>query len=283
MHMLKFLFASLAVAGTFMPQHGLAGDLAAAAVEGAWVVSVGAQPRDRFLIVKGARTERDEVRVSTAVYGWIDGKGQEVGHWKAQVFGDTIKLSFMTPADSKVTVEFKSTETSASGDFLSKAGKKHDVRMTRLDDEEFAAMRSATASTKAQQSKTKYGATKNSQISLVYVGADNCPACAGYRALMENDGKGLKKSMPDVAQARIVHVQMGYYKAAVPESALPDDLKWLLQPNGAGKLPMRKRGTPFFVAVVDRRVIAQGHGGAALESLVAPAIKAATAERAAAN
>lgn len=281
--MVKTLSAALAVAFTLASPPCLSEDLAAAAIEGAWVVSVGAQPRDRFLIVKGARTERDEVRVSTAVYGWIDGKGQEVGQWNARVFGDTIKLSFVTPADSRVTVEFKSTETSASGDFLSKAGRKYDVRMTRLDDEELAAMRAASADAKARQTKAKYGATKNSQISLVYVGADNCPACAGYRALMEDDGKGLKKSMPDVAQARIVHVQMGYYRAAVPESALPDDLKWLLQPNAAGKLPMRKRGTPFFVAVMDRRVIAQGHGSAALETLVAPAIKAATAERAAAN
>lgn len=281
--MLKILLATLIATGTLLSPPSLGEDLAAVAVEGAWVVSVGAQTRDRFLIVKGAKTERDEVRVASAMYGWIDGRGQEVGQWKAQVFGDTIKLSYLTPADSRVTVEFKSTETSVSGEFVSKAGNKYEVRMTRLDDEELAAMRAAAASTKTPKPKTKYGATKNSKISLVYVGADNCPACAGYRALMEDDGKGLKKSIPDIAQAQVVHVQLGFYRATVPESALPADLQWLLQPNATGKLPMRKRGTPFFVAVMDRRVLAQGHGSAALESLIVPAIKSAAAERAASH
>jgi hypothetical protein len=277
---LAFLFQSLAA---------LAEDLAAAALEGAWVVTVGEQPRDRFLIVRGAKTEKDEVHVATAVYGWIDGKGKEVGNWKAQILGDEIKLSYVTPADSLINVAFKSVDTSVSGELTSKGGKKYNVRMTRLDDEELAALREAAASAKKGQSDKQASAKKASktskpkEISLVYVGADNCPPCAGFRPQMENNGRLFKQSNPELAEARIVHVQLGYYVAAVPESQLPADLKWLLQPNSAGKLPLRKRGTPFFAAVVDHRVVAQGHGFGALETLVSPAIKRAVEERSAAN
>jgi hypothetical protein len=246
------------------------------------VVSVSNQQRDRFLIVKGAKTEKDEVRIQGGTYGWIDGKGKEVGNWKAQILGDTIKLTFVTPAESHFAVAFKSADTSGSGELVTKAGKKYEVRMTHLENEELAALRDAATTAKSAQSK-RIGATKASQIALVYVGADNCPPCAGFRPQIEDDGKLLKQKMPELAEARIVHVQMGYFHAAVSESLLPADMKWLLQSNSTGKLPLRKRGTPFFAAVVDRRVVAQGHGFIALETLVAPAIKRAIEERRAAN
>lgn len=279
--MFRFLLGFLAFLW-LIPCTAQAPDPAAEALEGAWVVSVGDQPRDRFLIVKGAKSEKDEVRVASAVYGWIDGKGKHVGGWKAEIFGDSIKLAYVTPADSLVNVTFKSTDTSASGDMVTKAGRKYDVRMTRLDNEELSALRAAAAGTKADQSK-RVGLAKTSKISLIYVGADDCPACRRFIASVGNDGKGLKEIAPELAEARFVYVSLGLFAAPVSAGDLPADMAWLIQPAANGKMPLRKRGTPFFAAVVDQRVIAQGHGTAALETLVAPAIKRAVDERRAAN
>ena len=283
--MKRLLLIVLAATGLCSSLPTAAQDAAAAAVEGGWVVTVGEQPRDRFLIVKGAKTEKDQVRVDSAVYGWIDGKGKEVGGWKARVLGDEIRLSFVTQADAVIDVTFRSVDTSVGGEMLTKTGRKLNVRMTRLDDEELAALREAAVGAKSAQASAAKASKgpKPKEIALVYVGADNCPPCVGFRPQIEDNGKLLKQKMPEFTDARIVHVQLGYYVAAVPESMLPSDMKWLLQPNAAGKLPLRKRGTPFFAAVVDHRVVAQGHGLVALDTLVAPAIKRAAEARGVAN
>lgn len=279
--MTRILLAFLAIQG-FSAGTALAQDAAAAALEGAWVVSVGDQPRDRFLIVRGASTDKNEVLAKSAVYGWIDGKAIQVGDWKAEIVGDTIKLSFLTPANSLVKVAFSAVDTSVSGDMLTKAGKKYDVRMTRLDAEELAALRAAAAEAKSAAPAKKTGVTKDSKVYLVYVGADDCPPCNRFASYYGN-GVRLKEIAPELAEAKFVRAQLRSYKEAVTSTALPDELKWLVAGDASGKLPLRKRGTPFFAAVVDKRVTAQGHGTAALEALVAPAIKRAVEERRAAD
>lgn len=149
--MRKILVLLSALLGMSLPV--MAQDPAAEAIEGAWVVSVGNQPRDRFLIVKGASTDKGEVLVRSAVYGWIDGKGKRVGDWKAKIGGDTINLSFLTPADSLIKVAFSAVDTSVLGDMLTKSGRKFDVRMTRLDAEEFSALRAAASDAKAEMAR----------------------------------------------------------------------------------------------------------------------------------
>lgn len=278
--MRKILTMLVALLGVSSP--ALAQDSAAEAIEGAWVVSVGNQSRDRFLIVKGASIEKGEVLVKSAVYGWIDSKAKPVGDWKAAIEGDMIHLSFLTPADSLVKVSFSAADTSVIGDMLTKSGKKYDVRMTRLDAEELAALRAAAKGARAEMAK---GPTisKNSKISLVYVGAGDCPPCKRFIGQVGQDGKGLKDIAPELAEARFVYVYLHEFRSPVQSSLLPEEMRWLMQPAANGRTPMRKRGTPFFVGVVDHRVIAQGHGTAALETLVAPAIKRAVEERRAAN
>jgi hypothetical protein len=282
---MRRIFLVFAAALAFLPPMAWSQD-AATALEGAWVVSVGDQPRDRFLIVRGASVDKGEVLVKSAVYGWIDGKGRQVGDWKAEIAGDTIKLSFVTPSDSVVKVAFSAVDTSVSGDMLTKTGRKFDVRMTRLDAEELEAMRAAAATAaagaKAPPPAAKSGIRKDSTISLVYVGADDCGSCVRWASYYGN-GVRLKEITPELADARFVRVKLSSYRDPVTAGRLPDDLKWLIESGAAGKAPMRKRGTPFFAAVVDKRITAQGHGTAALEALVAPAIKRAVEERRAAN
>ncbi len=278
---MRTAFFAFVLALASLPGPALATDAAAAAIDGAWVVSVGEQPRDRFLIVKGARTDRNLVLVDNAVYGWIDGRGKRVGDWRAEVFGDRIKLSFLTPTDSRIDASFSATDTSASGEMLTKGGRKYDVRMTRLDDEELAAMRAAAAGAAAANAQ-RPAVAKSSKISLVYVGADDCPSCRRFIGSVGDDGRGLKNIVPELAEAQFVYVHLGMYVAPVSAGDLPADMAWLIQPAAGAKPPLRKRGTPFFAAVVDRKVVAQGHGVAALETLVAPAIKRAVEARRAA-
>ena len=258
-------------------------DPAAEAIEGAWVVTVGESPRERFLIVRGAHTDKNLVAVESAVFGMLDGKGKSVtADWRAEVFGDTIRLSFLTPAASRITTTFKSVDTSVVGEMNTKDGRKLFVRMTRLDAEELAAMRNAAAGFKTARGR-KVGVTKDSMISLVYVGAEDCPSCARFIARIGKDGRNLKEISPELSQARFVYVNLWAFRDAVTKDSLPPDMSWLIQPAANGKVPMRKRGTPYFAAVVDRRIVAQGHGVVALETLVAPAIKDALEEKRLAN
>jgi hypothetical protein len=265
----------------FCPAQLMAQDVAAAALEGAWVVSVGEQ-KDRFMIVVGAKTEKNEVRVRSTYFGWIDGKGKPVENWKAEVAGDTIKLSLKTPGGALVNASIKTDETSVLGEWTGGNGKKTPLRMTRIDEQELGEMRAAAAGAKGT-SVMGATVTKDSKISLVYVGAQDCPSCRRFIGSVGKDGSGLKEIIPELADARFVYVFLWGFREPVNAGELPADMQWLMQPAANGKLPLRKRGTPFFAAIVDQRVIAQGHGVAALETLVGPAIKHAVEDRRAAK
>jgi len=278
--MLRILL-SFSVALACLAEPARAQDAAAEALEGAWVVSVGDQ-KDRFMILGGLKSEQGEIRVGSSVFGWVDGKGKPVENWKASIVGDTIALSFETPGGAQVGAALKAGENSVIGDWTSRNGKKFRFRMTRLDQEELAAMRAAAVSAKSEERK-KFGLTKGSMIALLYVGADNCPSCVRFINRVGTDGKNLKDIAPELAEARFVYAHLWEFRDPVTREVLPADMAWLAQPAAGGKMPIRKRGTPFFAAVVDHRVIAQGHGTAALEHLVAPAIKRALEEKRAAN
>ncbi len=276
--MLRTLFAFVATLA-LLPSLAWSQDPAAAALEGAWVVSVGDQ-KDRYMIVRGARVEKNEIRVESTAFGWVDGRGKPAQNWKAEIFGDTIKLSLRTPGGAFLSTTFKTDETTVIGDWVSNTGNKLKVRMTRIDPAELAAM-IAAAGAKPER-PTKSALTKQSTIVLLYVGADDCPSCNRF-ASYYGSGERLKEITPELADARFVRVKLYHYRDPVTPSSLPDGLKWLIEPDASGSIPLKKRGTPFFAAVVDKRITSWGHGTAALETIVAPAIKRAVEDRRAAQ
>ena len=177
-----------------------AAEPAADAVEGAWIVSVGNSSRDRFLIVSGAKASNGRIEIAKSAYGWIDAKGAPVREWRAEIFGDEIRLQFLTPADSLVDVRFGFDESTTSGTFLAKDGKKHDVRMTRITPNELAELRQAARASKATAPKpgaTVARARADSKIRLVYVGAPDCPSCHGYEAEYFGRKDLMAKNVPD--------------------------------------------------------------------------------------
>ena len=64
-----------------------------------------------------------------------------------------------------------------------------------------------------------------------------------------------------------------------PVGRVPEDLGWLAGTGANGKPVLQRRGVPFFALVVDNRIWAQGHGVTALETLIAPEIRRAVAEK----
>lgn len=256
------------------PALAAAADLAAEALEGAWLVNVGSDTRERFLILSGVHNERGALSVDKTLYGWIDGKGKPVRDWQASVAGDAISIRYLTPADSLVQATVKAGEPLVAGTMLTKSGKEHEVRMTHLADDELAALRSA-----AKGEKRALSVARDAKIWLLYVGAEDCLPCRRFEARVGSDGKGLRELAPEVAEATFVKASLRSYHDPLVPGALPAELAWLVAPGANGKLPIRKRGTPFFAAVVDHGVVAQGHGVTALESLVVPEIQVAVQAR----
>ncbi len=274
--MLRILLMILAV----LPAAASARDPAVEALDGAWIVQVGDEPRDRFLIVSGAKRERNLVTPASASYGWIDSRATAVREWKAEIAGDSIRLGFITPADSRVEVEFKADETTVSGSIVYKSGRKFTVRMTRIGDDELKAVRAARAAArKPAPPMAKVG--KDEKIYLVYVSSYDCPSCSWFRGnYLDGDRRKLRAMIPELDSMEFVNALLGTYRAPLSAGIFPDQLKWLGTPNAAGRFPLNRRGVPFFAGVVGNRVIAQGHGVTGLESLVVPALRQAAASRA---
>lgn len=273
--MLRILLVFLA----FLPASATAQDAAVEALDGAWIVQVGNEPRDRFLIVSGAKRERNLVTPESATYGWIDSRGTAVREWKAEIAGDSIRLSFITPADSIVNVEFKADETTVSGSIVYKSGKKHVLRMTRIADDELKAVRAARAAAKKPAARVaKVG--KDEKIYLVYVSSYDCPSCAWVKgAYLDGDRRKLRELIPELDKVVFVDAVLGTYKMKLNPDIFPDELKWLGTPNDKGRYVLTRRGVPFFAAVAGNRILGQGHGVTGLEALVAPALRQAVASR----
>jgi hypothetical protein len=267
----KILLLAFALA---CPAMAAAADLAAEALEGAWLVNVGSDTRERFLILSGVHNERGALTVDKSLYGWIDGKGKPVREWRASVAGDAISIRYLTPADSLVQAKVRAGEPLVEGTMLTKGGKEHELRMTRLADEELAALRAA-----AKGEKRALSVTRDAKIWLLYVGAEDCLPCRRFEARVGSDGGGLKALAPEMAEAKFVKASLRSYRDVLSPGALPAELAWLAQAGANGKPPIRKRGTPFFAAVVDHAIAAQGHGVTALETLVVPEIQLAVQAR----
>lgn len=271
--LLKLLLAFVLIGNVAAQSKDQIGD----ALDGAWLVSVGEGSRDRFLILSGARLETGKVLVNQATYGYVDGKGKPVNDWRGEVSGDVIHLHFLTPAQSAIDVRFPFGTSALEGSMNTAEGKIFPVRWTRIDPEELQSLRLASQANRRVTEATSVH--KDSKISLVYIGAADCPACRGYEAEFFGRMKKMAQIFPEFSTIQYVKVSLGSYKGTLSAGVFPPELEWLAGVGPTGKPVLRKRGTPFFAAVVDQKVIAQGHGVGALETLVAPAVKAAMSER----
>lgn len=264
-----------------------AADAVSEALDGAWLVAVANDPRDRILLIKGARAEQGKLQAESVLYGWLDSGTPPVKEWSGEVAGDTITLRFVSTADTVVTFSFRGDETSADGKFVPKAGKERDVRVTRIPAEEVAELRAAarTAARAAKDAKTAAAqqphANANSRITLLYVGASDCEFCRYYEVEYFGRKELMAKVVPDFSKINYVKSNIGSYKSRDKVGPVPDDLKWLAGNASSGRPVLTKRSVPFFALVVDDKVWTQGHGTRALDSLLAPEIRRAVEEKSA--
>ena len=271
-----FLLCALAL----LSRPAIAEDPVSRAIDGAWLVWVANETRDRFMIVSGAKAQQGEITVESALFGYVDKKGRLLKSWRGQLSGDSILLSFVTPGDALVNVRFRMDETTVAGTFVPKTGRPKDVRMTRLPQEELAELRVAARLAKsAVPAPQKPRANSNSKIYLIYVGASDCPACRGYEAEYFGRKDLMTKVVPDFPNLNYVKADLVSYRSGARLGRVPAELNWLAEPDQSGKPRLRRRGVPFFALVVDDKIWAQGHGTVGLENLVAPEIKRAMAEK----
>lgn len=243
------------------------------------------EQRERLLVINGAANNSGTVVASSARYGWVDAKVlPAIADFTGSVEGDRVIISFTTIANSRIDVSLRAGEDTLTGRFVSVKGRRAGVRMTRISGDEVQAL-----STKAGASEGAVGrypasgplqVNRDSRISLVYMGAGNCPACRGCEA--EYFGATLSKmkvSMPEFDQVEYVPIKLGGFRINLSERDLPAHLAWVAGDRPNGKPILRVRGVPAFFVAVDKEIWAQGHGVSGLEALVLPQARLAVSER----
>ncbi|MGO4331621.1 hypothetical protein AB4Z48_25900 [Cupriavidus sp. 2TAF22] len=126
-----------------------------------------------------------------------------------------------------------------------------------------------------------FHATAESRITLLYLGQASCPPCRGYEAEYFGRMDKMAKSFPEFREIDYVKLSLGSGKAVVTAGLLPDHLKWVATETRDGHAIIQNAyGTPFFAAVVDHEVWAQGPAVSGLEGEVLPALRRAVQERA---
>ncbi len=124
-----------------------------------------------------------------------------------------------------------------------------------------------------------YHASRDSRITLLYLGQATCVPCRGYESEYFGRMNRMAASFPEFGQVEYLKLSMGSGKATVSASQLPDHLKWIATERRDGAAVLHNLGTPFFAGIVDAEVWAQGDGVAALEGSVIPALRRAVQEK----
>jgi len=95
------------------------------------------------------------------------------------------------------------------------------------------------------QPASSYSVSGQSEIVVVYIGADNCPPCWRFK---EDDYPGWIKS-DEYRQVTYRELQFARYQATSSDTVWPDDLKWLR------KATYSRRGAPRWIVLVDGKII----------------------------
>ncbi|MCX7276301.1 MAG: hypothetical protein NTZ15_03095 [Burkholderiales bacterium] len=246
-------------------------------IEGAWLVSVEGDPRDRFLSLAGVQRQGDSLEVASTAYGYLDGTAKPVRQWQARVVGDSIHIQFLTPGDSIITAVLDANGAAILGQFENSKGKQRPVRLTKLPSSELAELRQAGKASK----KLTASIRSDSRIVLLYVGASDCPSCSGYQAEYFGRKNLMAVQLPEFPQITYLQARLGSYRAApMVANVLPPELAPLARSGPQGQAPqIRCHGTPYFALIVDEQLIAQAHGISGLETLLIPQVKQAVAMR----
>lgn len=102
------------------------------------------------------------------------------------------------------------------------------------------------------------------QVTLVYVGAEDCAPCRQWQSGAKIDFR----SSADYSRLTYREVKSPTLFDVLNDSHWPEDLRFLRGAIGA------RAGVPLWLVVADNRIVAQGFGLAQWNGLVLPRIKA---------
>lgn len=218
---------------------------------GAWTVQVANQERARTLQVRGIKAAGGQFQAESA-YGWSDGKLQPVS-MAVTVENGVVAVDLATPAASRIEA------TSVGPD-------RFDGFMTTKDGK-----RLKTVLTFAGKTDEKLAAgARAKEITLIYVGAWNCPTCLRWEGADGDAPVSSKKSFlatPEAKAAKFRQISAPQFQDTAYDKAWPDDLKWVKEKTYVA------RGTPRYVLIADGKVVANSFGTRSLVQTIMPKIR----------
>lgn len=214
---------------------------------GNWLVKVANSKRLRVLTIeKVVGTDERRYTVS-AKYGWAAAKKRTPVTDAALVAKDNgYELSFVTGAGSRIVAVMTEPDR-LSGTFTGRKGYVFKVVLTSASEAE---LKSAAVPL----------VRPNSEISLVYVGAWDCPSCRHWESSRE--AEWLESETAKAISYR--NVQAYWFRDTRDLSRWPADLHWIPETGLANS------GTPRFLVLVDGKVVRNLRGTGAWDREVAP-------------
>ena len=111
------------------------------------------------------------------------------------------------------------------------------------------------------------------EITVVYLGTDDCPYCRHWEARARGELMAEMRSSPDWKAVRYVEVRGETLRQPIVERHYPEELKWLGRQLGPS------RGVPRFILVVNGEVKWSVFGTNGYENTFLPALRQAVERR----
>lgn len=222
---------------------------------GTWLATVGSEVRTRNLEIRSVRMEGARL-IADAVYGWSEATNPKPAPMIVTVDGGLVTLDLTTSAGSRIVANSVEPDRFV-GTFTDKDGKSTSVRLSLTGNVVVAA--------------APAGSPRAKQLTLVYIGANNCGNCSAWE---RNIGGGTMNSKSDLLKQlegrpvpiTFIRVQTASYMQTADEKFWPADLKWIRDKTYVGS------GAPRFVLVSDGKVAANVAGRINIDRKLLPEI-----------
>jgi hypothetical protein len=218
---------------------------------GRWLVVVEGESRTRTLEVRKIKQETDGSSVVDAAYGWSDGKLGKAS-LEAAVRDGRVEITLTTGPGNVLTASEVMDERLDGVFTYTKSGK------TKAASLEY---------TGAVQPRPRYGLKPESVVTVVYVGAADCPTCRFWEI---GEGHTFSKS-PEAKVVRMREVHASTYRDT--SSGWPADLTWVRDKAKVSS------GTPRWLIVIDDRIVLNSRGLNGWTAEVHPLLKDIAAQR----
>ncbi len=223
---------------------------------GTWLVTVGQSGMTRNLEIRSIEESTGKL-TADAVYGWTNGDPKPAP-MSITVEQGIVTLDFTNSVKSRILVK------SASPDrFVG--------TLTQADGKEFPARLMLTGN----DSRPVEQEMRVKQLTLIYIGADNCGTCKRWEQTRSSKPRESKYAFLDTPEAKAVTFrQLGAanYMNTSYDQLWPEDIRWVRTKTYAAS------GTPRFILIADDKVMLNTRAGS-LETQIMPKIRELMAKK----